>query len=280
MAAAPGTTIIPPVQPLPDPAGQAEPYRLGPLPLPLPPVGGVTTTPARRVRGRRPGRSRLRSLRRRRATDLAVLIERGCVMLTLGTRLKNIAFLVIGVLVLGFIGVRYADLGGWSGCAATTSSRWTSPRPAGCSRRSDVTYRGVSVGRVGDLRLTATGVRADLQHHQLRAEDPAQLRAVVANLSAVGEEYVDLRPSTDERPVPGRRRDHPAERHPDPAAGDQPAHQRQRPGRLGAAGLAAHRRGRARQGVPGAGREPPDAAGHRRRPHPGRRRPACPPPTS
>ena len=46
VAATPGTTIIPPVQPLPtQPAGRSRSGSV-PLPLPLPPVGGVTTTPA------------------------------------------------------------------------------------------------------------------------------------------------------------------------------------------------------------------------------------------
>jgi len=45
VAATPGTTIIPPVQPLPtQPAGRSRSGSV-PLPLPLPPVGGVTTTP-------------------------------------------------------------------------------------------------------------------------------------------------------------------------------------------------------------------------------------------
>jgi len=64
----------------------------------------------------------------------------------------------------------------------------------------DVTYRGVSVGRVGALRLTPTGVVADLNISSSAPPIPAQLHAVVADLSAVGEEYVDLRPTTTTGP--------------------------------------------------------------------------------
>jgi phospholipid/cholesterol/gamma-HCH transport system substrate-binding protein len=121
-------------------------------------------------------------------------------MLTLGTRLKNIAFLIIGVLVIGFIGVRYADLGRLVGLRGYYVVRMDLAETGGLFPGSDVTYRGVSVGRVGDLHLTATGVRADLHIANSAPRIPAQLRAVVANLSAVGEEYVDLQPSTDRRP--------------------------------------------------------------------------------
>jgi phospholipid/cholesterol/gamma-HCH transport system substrate-binding protein len=121
-------------------------------------------------------------------------------MLTLGTRLKNIAFLIIGVLVIGYIGVRYADLGRLVGLRGYYVVRLDLAQTGGLFPGSDVTYRGVSVGRVGDLHLTATGVRADLHINDSAPKIPSDLQAVVANLSAVGEEYVDLRPSRGGRP--------------------------------------------------------------------------------
>lgn len=121
-------------------------------------------------------------------------------MLTLGTRLKNIAFLIIGVLVIGFIGIRYADLGRFVGMRGYYVVRMDLAETGGLFPGSDVTYRGVSVGRVGDLHLTADGVRADLHISNSAPKIPADLQAVVANLSAVGEEYIDLRPSGEGRP--------------------------------------------------------------------------------
>jgi phospholipid/cholesterol/gamma-HCH transport system substrate-binding protein len=121
-------------------------------------------------------------------------------MLTLGTRLKNIAFLIIGALVLGYIGVRYADLGRYVGMRGYYVVTMDLPETGGLFTGSDVTYRGVSVGRVGALRLTDTGVRADLHIDDSAPAIPADLSAVVANLSAVGEEYVDLRPGTGAAP--------------------------------------------------------------------------------
>ena len=58
---------------------------------------------------------------------------------------------------------------------------------------AEVTYRGVRVGRIQDLTLTADGVRA---HARLDrgTEVPRDTRAVVENRSAVGEQYLDLQP--------------------------------------------------------------------------------------
>ena len=66
--------------------------------------------------------------------------------------------------------------------------------------QADVTYRGVSVGRVGAVRLTATGVEADLNISNAAPPIPADLQASVADLSAVGEQYVNLRPATSSGP--------------------------------------------------------------------------------
>ena len=60
---------------------------------------------------------------------------------------------------------------------------------------AEVTYRGVPVGRVGALRLTGDGgvsVLLDIKDGAPRI--PADTLAVVADRSAVGEQYVDLQP--------------------------------------------------------------------------------------
>ncbi|MFE3543740.1 MCE family protein [Nocardia sp. NPDC059177] len=69
----------------------------------------------------------------------------------------------------------------------------------GLLEHSDVTFRGVRVGTVRSLELSGTGVTAvaeiDAGHRV-----PAGGVAVVARLSAAGEQYLDLRPDTDEPP--------------------------------------------------------------------------------
>lgn len=121
-------------------------------------------------------------------------------MITLAVRLKNLAFLVIAVLVLGFVGIRYADLGRYAGVADYYTVDVQLPRTGGLFTHSDVTYRGVSVGRVGPIGLTADGVVAELRIKRSAPRIPADTRAVVAGLSAVGEQYIDLRPASDGGP--------------------------------------------------------------------------------
>ncbi|MFI2412017.1 MCE family protein [Streptomyces sp. NPDC018947] len=121
-------------------------------------------------------------------------------MITPAVRLKNLAFLVIAVLVLGFLGIRYADLGRYVGIADHYTVKVELPRTGGLFTHSDVTYRGVSVGRVGPIELTADGVVAELRIQKSAPDIPADTRAVVAGLSAVGEQYIDLRPESDTGP--------------------------------------------------------------------------------
>ncbi|MEU6018648.1 MlaD family protein [Streptomyces sp. NPDC047515] len=116
-------------------------------------------------------------------------------MITLAIRLKNIAFLIIAVLVLGYLGVRYADLGHYIGMRGYYTVTVQLPRTGGLYTHSNVTYRGVSVGRVGPIELTDDGVEAELRIENDAPPIPDSLKAVVANLSAVGEQYVDLRPT-------------------------------------------------------------------------------------
>ncbi|MYW64490.1 MCE family protein [Streptomyces sp. SID8379] len=121
-------------------------------------------------------------------------------MITLAIRLKNLAFLLIAVLVLGYLGIRYADLGRYVGAADYYTVKVQLPRTGGLFTHSDVTYRGVSVGRVGPIGLTDDGVEAELRIKKSAPDIPDDAQAVVANLSAVGEQYIDLRPDRDDGP--------------------------------------------------------------------------------
>ncbi|MEU6047561.1 MlaD family protein [Streptomyces griseus] len=124
-------------------------------------------------------------------------------MITLAIRLKNLAFLVIAVLVLGYLGVRYADLGHYVGLRSYYTVTVQLPQTGGLYTHSNVTYRGVSVGRVGPIELTDQGVEAQLRIEKDAPPIPDSLTAVVANLSAVGEQYVDLRPTRADGPYLG-----------------------------------------------------------------------------
>jgi phospholipid/cholesterol/gamma-HCH transport system substrate-binding protein len=117
-------------------------------------------------------------------------------MLTLGARIKVVLFAVIAIAVLAYVGLRYAKLGAYVGLPGYYSVTLDLPQAGGLYPNADVTYRGVAVGRVGAVRLVPGGVQADLDISDSAPHIPADTQAAVADLSAVGETYVDLRPRT------------------------------------------------------------------------------------
>jgi len=96
---------------------------------------------------------------------------------------------VVGVSILSasYIGLTERVLGGGPTVVADLATS------GGVFVGSEVTYRGVRVGRVSELSLTEDGVRV---HARLDrgTEVPKDTRAVVENRSAVGEQYLDLQP--------------------------------------------------------------------------------------
>jgi phospholipid/cholesterol/gamma-HCH transport system substrate-binding protein len=121
-------------------------------------------------------------------------------MLTRATRLKVLAFALIAVLVIGYTGIHYANIGRYFGLSGYYVVHLDLANSGGIYPDADVTYRGVSVGRVGTMRLTATGIEADLDISDSAPPIPSRLHAAVADLSAVGEQYVDLRPDATAGP--------------------------------------------------------------------------------
>jgi len=117
-------------------------------------------------------------------------------MLTRATRVRLIAFALIGVLIIGYTWFHYANLGRYLGLRGYYVVKLDMANSGGIYPGADVTYRGVSVGRVGTMRLTDTGIEVDLNISDSAPPIPAHLNATVADLSAVGEQYVDLRPVT------------------------------------------------------------------------------------
>lgn len=74
------------------------------------------------------------------------------------------------------------------------------PRAGGIYTSADVTYRGVGVGTVTDVQVQPAGVAVTLElEHGTRI--PADVAASVRQLSAIGEQYVDLVPGSSGGPV-------------------------------------------------------------------------------
>ncbi|HEU5158771.1 MAG TPA: MlaD family protein [Streptosporangiaceae bacterium] len=115
-----------------------------------------------------------------------------------GVKVQLVVFALITVLGISYTAVRYIGIGrgvlnrGYVAYVDLTDS-------GGIFTNAEVTYRGVTVGRVGPIELTRDGLRVRLNldrgHHI-----PRDSMAVVANRSAVGEQYIDLRPRSDGAP--------------------------------------------------------------------------------
>ncbi|MBB3678055.1 phospholipid/cholesterol/gamma-HCH transport system substrate-binding protein [Modestobacter versicolor] len=120
-------------------------------------------------------------------------------MITRTVRLQLLAFLAVALLGISYVSFEYVGLDrlllgdGFDVAADFTDS-------GGIFVNAEVTYRGVGVGRVSDMALTEDGVRVTLTLDPGAPDVPADTDAVVANRSAVGEQYVDLRPADDDGP--------------------------------------------------------------------------------
>jgi phospholipid/cholesterol/gamma-HCH transport system substrate-binding protein len=120
-------------------------------------------------------------------------------MLLRKTKIQLLAFGVVAVVAIVYALIRFAGLGEAFGRSGYTVKLELNSS-GGIFSGAEVTYRGYNIGKVGPLRLTASGLEADLNIDPDAPSVPQNLEAVVANRSAVGEQYVDLRPSTEAGP--------------------------------------------------------------------------------
>ncbi len=100
---------------------------------------------------------------------------------------------VVGVIATAYVGATYARLDKLFGIGTYTVHA-DFPDSGGIFTNAEVTYLGSPVGRVGSLHLRPDGVRVDLDLNSDGPRIPASAQAVVASRSAIGEQYVDLRP--------------------------------------------------------------------------------------
>jgi phospholipid/cholesterol/gamma-HCH transport system substrate-binding protein len=120
-------------------------------------------------------------------------------MLTRFVRIQLAIFVIVGIIgtvLMVIIYVQAPTLLGIGKMTVTLQMRET----GGLYRFSNVTYRGVQIGKVSkEPVLTATGAEVTLSV-DTSPNIPADLQAEVRSISAVGEYYVDLRPRTDKGP--------------------------------------------------------------------------------
>ncbi|MDQ0717239.1 phospholipid/cholesterol/gamma-HCH transport system substrate-binding protein [Streptomyces luteogriseus] len=115
-------------------------------------------------------------------------------MITRTVKAQLLAFATVTAVGVSYVGAEYTGLvDGLLDRGYTVRADFADS--GGIFSGAEVTYRGVPVGRVGDLRLTGSeGVSVALDIEDGAPRIPADTLAVVANRSAVGEQYVDLQP--------------------------------------------------------------------------------------
>ncbi|MFE9993444.1 MCE family protein [Streptomyces avermitilis] len=121
-------------------------------------------------------------------------------MITRTVKAQLLAFATVTAVGVSYVGAEYTGLvDDVLGRGYTVRADFADS--GGIFPGAEVTYRGVPVGRVGALRLTGSdGVSVALDIKDGVPRIPADTLAVVANRSAVGEQYVDLQPRTSHGP--------------------------------------------------------------------------------
>ena len=119
-------------------------------------------------------------------------------MIRRGVKVQLFAFLMITLLTVSVLSAKYVGLydrvvGGQYRVSADFE------QSGGIFVGSEVSYRGVTVGRVEKLRLSKDGVLVDARIDR-GVKIPKDTRVVVENRSAVGEQYLDFQPRTDSGP--------------------------------------------------------------------------------
>jgi len=120
-------------------------------------------------------------------------------MITKRTKVQLLVFVFITLLGVSYVGARYAQLDRYF---FDESYRVVAhfEESGGIFEGAGVTYRGVTVGQVADMKVTERGVDVVLSLRNDTEPIPADTDALVANLSAVGEQYVDLQPASSSGP--------------------------------------------------------------------------------
>ena len=120
-------------------------------------------------------------------------------MISKQTKVQLLVFVLITLIGVSYVGARYARLDrlimdeSYEVVAHFSES-------GGIFSGAEVSYRGVTIGQVKKMELTDKGVDVILDIENDFDNIPKETKAVVANRSAVGEQFVDLQPQTKKKP--------------------------------------------------------------------------------
>ncbi|TCI97566.1 MlaD family protein [Aeromicrobium sp. IC_218] len=111
-------------------------------------------------------------------------------MLTRRMKLQLVAFVVLGLVATSYLGARYVGIDPFNRGYEVAV---TLPEAGGLFDNGEVTFRGVPVGRIDSLEATDEGTTAVLRIDADAPVIPSDVEPAVANRSAIGEQYLDLR---------------------------------------------------------------------------------------
>jgi phospholipid/cholesterol/gamma-HCH transport system substrate-binding protein len=119
-------------------------------------------------------------------------------VITSRTKKQLLVFVFITLVGVSYVGARYARLDRLVYSSAFNVNAEFADS-GGIFTGAEVTYRGVKVGQVSDMKLTRGGVDVVLAIDNGN-NIPADTTALVGNKSAVGEQYVELDPKVSSGP--------------------------------------------------------------------------------
>src|ERR1700756_1418499 len=111
-------------------------------------------------------------------------------MLTPFIRRQLILFGILTVIALSVLGVYYLQIPSLVGIGRYTLKAQL-PASGGLYPTANVTYRGITIGKVTDVEPTQQGAEATMSI-DTRYKIPIDATANVHSVSAVGEQYLDL----------------------------------------------------------------------------------------
>ncbi|MGZ4496029.1 MAG: MCE family protein [Nocardioides sp.] len=118
--------------------------------------------------------------------------------MTRGVKVRIAAFLVLSAVGIVYVTASYLGFVD-KVLGRGLSVHATLPTSGGLFEGSEVTYRGVKIGKVSAMHATDAGVTLDLTLND-GTRLPSDSPMFVHNLSAVGEQYLDFEPPDDQGP--------------------------------------------------------------------------------